>query len=239
VWSQVISLSTVWSEIRLDAPANGNALSPALVAELHAALESVEARVVTLASTGRVFSGGLDLSVPVEGDEDVAQRFAAIQGLLDGLRAAPFVTIACVAGPAYGAGADIVAACDYRLATAGARFRFPGSRFGIVLGLERLTELVGADAARDIVLRNRVLAAEEASALGLVTSVVEAFEPFVGSVVEGVSGLDDATLRAVLATTRGVDRPGDAVLLARSAARPGLADRLRAYVSQRPRRANP
>jgi enoyl-CoA hydratase/carnithine racemase len=235
VLSQVIYLSTVWSEIRLDAPATGNALSPALVASVSAALESVDARVVTLASTGSVFCGGFDLSLPIPGDEEVAGRFLAIQQLLDLLREAPFVTVACVDGPAYGAGADLVAACDYRLATSRARFRFPGGRFGIVLGLERLIQVVGADAARDIVLRNRVITADEALALGLVTTIVDDPHSCVPAIVEGVAGLDDPTLRAVLGATRGTDRPGDAALLRRSAAHPGLAERLRAYAGGRSR----
>jgi hypothetical protein len=54
-----------------------------------------------------------------------------------------------------GAGADLVAACDWRIAAPATRFRMPGLRFGIVLGTRRFAALVGADAAHEILVTSR------------------------------------------------------------------------------------
>jgi enoyl-CoA hydratase/carnithine racemase len=218
--------------LALDSPQTANALSSPLVAELTAALETADgAAVVALASTGNAFCAGFDLAEPLPDDGAAARRFAAIQRLLELVRAAPFVTVALVDGPAYGAGADLVAACDYRVAGPRARFRFPGARFGLVLGLQRLVEVVGADAARDLVLRGRVVDCHEAHALGLVTDLSEraGWPGLLADLARDAGELDAPTRTAVLAVTRGADDADDATLLARSTARPGLAERIAAF----------
>ncbi len=64
-------------------------------------------------------------------------------------RRAPALTIAVVRGAAFGAGADLVASCDYRLGTPASRFAFPGNRFGVVLGTRQLASVVGLQRPRD------------------------------------------------------------------------------------------
>jgi enoyl-CoA hydratase/carnithine racemase len=224
------------ARVALDSPETANALSTTLVADLTAALESAagrDTRVLALSSTSAAFCGGFDLREQVSGDADVVRRFAAIQALLETLRAAPYVTVACVAGAAFGAGADLVAACDYRLAAGPARFRFPGAGFGAVLGMQRLTALVGADVALDLVLRGRVMDAAEAHSAGLATHLMDAgaFDGLVGELGRGAIRLDGVTFAAVLGATRA--SASDAALLLRSVTRPGIAERIESFARRR------
>lgn len=225
------------AEIALDVPARGNALSSILVDQLVRALETAvaaNAAVVALTSTSSVFCSGFDLRESDSSDGELAARFTQIDALLEQLRHLPAVTVACVDGAAYGAGADLVAACDYRLGTSRAAFRFPGSRFGVVLGLQRLTAVVGADQARDLVLRARVINAWEAQASGLI-DLMEATEmsEFVAELAEELSALDAPTVEMILQVTRHVSPLSDAELILQSAGRPGLADRIALFAARR------
>lgn len=80
----------------------------------------------------------------------------------------PIRTAAFATGRAWGAGADLFAACDLRARRPMPRSRFPGSAFGIVLGTRRLTEIVGWDRARPLVTEGVMLEAPGARAAGLV-----------------------------------------------------------------------
>jgi enoyl-CoA hydratase len=75
------------------------------------------------------------------------------------------------AGRTWGAGADLFAACDLRVAAPDTLLRFPGAQFGMVLGTRRLAERIGADAARRLVLEGGELSAPQALAAGLASSV--------------------------------------------------------------------
>ena len=221
-------------QLALNVPERANALGSGLVDAIAAALEeaaSPDTRVVALTSTGSAFCAGFDLDEPLD-DASAARRFSAIYGVLERLRTAPFVTVACVDGAAFGAGADLVAACDYRLATDRARFRFPGARFGMVIGVHRLAAITSPDTARDLILRARVVDASDAHSAGLVTNVLDRsqMEAFPAELAADVAEIDEIAMRAVLAATREqVTSASDASLLIGSATRPGLAERISRY----------
>ncbi|MGE0304369.1 MAG: LysR family transcriptional regulator [Acidimicrobiia bacterium] len=104
---------------------------------------------IVIRSRSSVFSAGFDLSdVERETDATLIQRFVALQTMLDELNKAPMVSYAIVDGPAVGAGADLAIACDFRIVMQNARFRFPGSHFGVLLGVPRLCSIVGRTRAR-------------------------------------------------------------------------------------------
>jgi enoyl-CoA hydratase len=219
--------------LTLDLPERGNALSPAVVSALKEALEAAarrRARVVALRSSGRVFCSGFDLREPVEDDADAIAQFTAIHALLERVRSAPFLTVACVEGAAYGTGADLVAACDYRLVGPRARLRFPGTRFGVVLGLGRLADLVGTPAALDLHVRAAVVDAAQAVSLGLASYLLDEGDmaTFVEELADDIAALDDDTF-AVLLASRSARASGDAELLLRTLSRPGIAARISAY----------
>lgn len=142
--SVLVDRGPVWT-ITLDRPTRANALSAELVESLHAALdEADEARpeALVLRGNARHFAAGFDLGgLEDETDATLVLRFLRIGDLLERLIAAPFATAAVVEGSAIGAGADLVLACDHRLVDPSVTLRFPGSAFGVALGVFRRAEL--------------------------------------------------------------------------------------------------
>ena len=86
-------------------------------------------------------------------------------------------TIAAIAGACTGGGAGIAACCDLRIGTQTAKFGFPIARtLGNCLSMAnigRLTALIGPARVKEIIFTARLVEAEEALALGLLTEVVE------------------------------------------------------------------
>ncbi len=216
--------------LTLARPERGNALAPDLVEALLDAVQAAEAdpqlQTLQLQGEGRHFCTGLDLGdLETSSDADWLWRLVRIETLLDRLWRSPLATVVQAQGRAWGAGADLFAACEQRQAAPGTTFRFPGVQFGIVLGTRRLAARIGTDAARRLLIGGGELDAAGALAAGLVTSVgTEA--------VPAGTRLDRATAAALRAASRG-DAPGaadtDLAHLVRSAAQPGLRARIQAY----------
>ncbi|MHB8146090.1 MAG: enoyl-CoA hydratase/isomerase family protein [Vulcanimicrobiaceae bacterium] len=224
----------VW-RLLLDDREHANALGPTMVSALQNAFDSArasEAHAIVITSTGDHFSGGFDLR-GIDGavDADLRERFVAIEILLDTIRSCPAVTIACVRGAAIGAGADVVAACDYRLGTHDVRMAFPGAGFGIILGTRHLIGLIGAQSAREIVIEGRVLDSESALACGLLSEVHDAasLDSRVEQILTSIEAIDLEALRAVLRLTRSYAVDSALAELVRSTLRPGLAERMRKH----------
>jgi enoyl-CoA hydratase len=176
------------TEVRLHRPERLNAMSIELVTELHDTLEAVAAdnacRVVILTGSGRAFCSGLDLKdhglVPgIDGLQvgQIAQKAMWVYSRLTPLmRSMPQPVIAAVNGDAYGGGMCLALAADLRFAAAGARF----NATGIVNGLTStemgaswlLPRLVGAAHSNDLLLTGRVVDADEAYRMGLVSRVL-------------------------------------------------------------------
>ncbi len=212
--------------LRLDRPERGNALDPALVEALLATLAeaaAAEVHTVILRANGPNFCTGLDLSdLEDVSDGDLLQRLVRIETLLATLWHAPWRTVAVAHGRCWGAGADLFATCEQRIALPGTTFRFPGAQFGIVLGTRRLAERVGVDAARRIVLEGGEWDATAAVHAGLASVVAEA--PTLPPL-----RVDDATARAIRCATRADLSDADLAALVRSAAAPGLKNRIADY----------
>ena len=105
---------------------------------------------------------------------------ARLDRVLETLERCPVPTIAAIAGACTGGGAGIAAACDIRICAANARFGFPIARtLGNCLSLtntSRLAALIGPARLTDMIFTARLVGAEEARAMGLVTEVVETRE---------------------------------------------------------------
>lgn len=228
----------------LGRPGRGNALSAGFV---EAVLEAVEracadASVHTLAlrAQGRHFCTGFDLSdLEAQTDATLLHRFVRIETLLDALWRAPLRTVAIAQGRVMGAGADLFAACDRRLLAPGASLRFPGAGFGIVLGSRRLATRVGSATALQWVSEATTIDARTALAAGLATAVLERDPPQdeATAAAEAAAALaalptpavDRDTFAALRAATGDAGTNSDLAALVRSAARPGLRERLVAY----------
>jgi enoyl-CoA hydratase len=178
--------------LTLNRPERLNAMSIELVLELAEVLERVRAdngcRVVVLTGAGRAFSSGLDLKdhgvVPgIDGLQmgQIAQRAMHVYSRLTPmLRSLHQPVIAAVNGDAYGGGMCLTLAAELRFAAEGARF----NATGIVNGLTStemgaswlLPRLVGAAHSNDLLLTGRVIDAQEALRMGLVSRVLAADE---------------------------------------------------------------
>ncbi len=221
-------------KITLNRTGKGNALDAALVEDLLEAVERCYAdgtKVLVLTGAGKNFCGGFDFTgYETQSAGDLLHRFVRIELLLQKLRRGPFVSVALVHGAAYGAGADLVAACTFRVAAPTARFRFPGFRFGVALGTRHLARIVGAQHARSILLANRVVSAEEAAAVGLVTHRAE--QPDAAAILEEIASVGRDAMEGILRLTAEDTDDSDLADLVRSVSRPGLHDRIARYRSE-------
>src|SRR5215472_6545846 len=167
--------------ITLNRPQRLNAVVPALVEEMCAALGRArrdDVGACVLAGAGRSFCAGHDLRQqhePISEAED-QRRLQRVQDVTRLIRQAPFPVIAAVHGYALGAGCEFALCCDLIVATMDAAFGFPevGVGLGVTGGISRLLPLaVGMARAKELVLLGERFSAEQAHQLGLINRVVE------------------------------------------------------------------
>lgn len=224
-------------QISLNRPEKLNALDSDLVEALIAALDEADknsVRLVVFIAEGKGFSGGFDFTgINDQSDGDLALRFLRVEHLLQSIHYAPYMTLALVHGPCFGAAADLVASCTHRIAAPSSKFRMPGLLFGIALGTRRLAELLGRDAALDVLSRSKVFNADEALEKGMLTAIAEpdAWEEQIASLKEAVTILPEDSFERLLRLTRPDYRDADMAALARSVSAPGLKDRIKSYLA--------
>ncbi len=168
--------------VTMSSPGAKNAIPKVGWSELAEAFESFEAsdqRAMVVIGADGDFSAGADLSADFSGFGTAA---ANAEYMRHPNRAAIALhriskpTIAAVDGVAVGAGMNLALGCDMVIATDRARFSEIFVKRGLTMdfgGTWLLPRLVGLARARDIALTGRIVGAEEALAIGLVTRVVE------------------------------------------------------------------
>jgi enoyl-CoA hydratase len=134
-----------------------------------------DARVLVITGGGELaFCAGADLKAI----ESFAPRLELEDGPLGFSRlTSPKPTIAAISGWCLAGGLELALWCDLRVATEDAKLGFTERRFGVPLidgGTQRLPRIVGLGRALDMILTGRIVEAEEAERIGLVTSVVPA-----------------------------------------------------------------
>jgi enoyl-CoA hydratase len=175
--------------LTLNQPDRLNALSFALVEELHGALDDIQrdnsCRVVILTGAGRGFCSGLDLvqygGSPVaegtSGPRAAMLSQARIAALPTRIHRLPQPVIAAVNGPAIGGGFALALACDLRVASPTAFFRSQFIRMGLGgcdIGISYLLpRLIGASRAAELLFTSRDVDAEEAQRIGMVTTTTD------------------------------------------------------------------
>src|SRR3954447_7263864 len=183
--------------VTLDNPDMRNAMSDEMTASWVAAVADLAAdrslRAVVVTGEGSAFcSGGNTSWIASEPDATVDQlrsRMLPFYRAWLSIRTLEVPTIAAVNGAAIGAGLCLALACDLRYAASGAKMGVPFVRLGMHAGMggtHLLPEVVGEAHARDLLLTGRVVGADEALRIGLVSGV---FEP--------ASFLDDVLAVAV------------------------------------------
>ncbi|CAD7702437.1 unnamed protein product [Ostreobium quekettii] len=122
-----------------------------------------------------VFCAGADLKERANMDEEEVREFVStIREAVDGVAQLQMPTIALIDGPAFGGGAELAIACDFRVGTPTAKLAFPEVRLGIIPGAggtQRLPRIVGESKAKQLILLGTVVQANEAKQLGLLDYV--------------------------------------------------------------------
>lgn len=161
-------------------PENRNAISRALLLELHTNLIDLSQkspkelpRVLILEGIpGLAFSAGADLKERAKMNLTEVEEFLnQLQDAFFILETLPIVTIAAISGVALGGGLELSLACDFRLAREDAKLGLPEVRLGIIPGAggtQRLTRLVGISKAKEWILSGNIYSASEAWQSGIV-----------------------------------------------------------------------
>ena len=226
------------TSITLQRPEKMNALSAELVEGLIAAVAGAHAASATLVvfrGSGRNFSAGFDFGgFEEQSAGDLLLRFVRIEQLLQKVAQSPAVTLAIAHGKNFGAGVDLFGSCALRAATSDSTFRMPGLKFGLVLGTRRYAQIVGKQVARDVLTQSRTFSAQDALRHGFVTELCE--------LENGDSCIEQALKAATMLTPQARAQlhrtlapaalDEDLASLVRSAAEPGLKDRIRAYLGK-------
>ena len=162
----------IWT-VTLDRPDKANSLTELMLRELCTIAEmAVEARVLILTGTGKVFSAGADLEAAKAGlaTSPLWERLSGAMERLDGL------TICALNGTAAGGAMGMVLACDLRVAVPGAKIFYPVMKLGFLpqpSDPKRLAALVGASRAKMILMAGQKIPVEEALTWGLIDRIAE------------------------------------------------------------------
>jgi enoyl-CoA hydratase/carnithine racemase len=170
----------------IDRPEKRNALDRAMLGRLADVIEEAACeravRAVVLSGTGPVFSAGVDLGMLAEdvgGSEarPFRRQVAGMQTAISAIERLEKPVIAALHGHVVGLALELALACDARVAGRDARLGLPEVRLGLVPdvgGTTRLVRVVGSARAKELILTGRLIDAERAAAIGLVTEVVDA-----------------------------------------------------------------
>jgi enoyl-CoA hydratase len=159
------------ARIFLNRPEKANALTSAMLDALSRAFEKLDASVVVLAGRGKTFCGGADVQELRALNVDTAPRFVTrIHEVCRAIRELPVPVVARLHGAVIGAGLEIAAACDLRVAAEGTKFAMPEVRIGIpsVVEAALLPRLMGSGRAAWLVLTGEPIDARRALEWGLI-----------------------------------------------------------------------
>ena len=169
--------------LTLNRPEKRNALSPDLIEELIASLHDAaecNCGVLILTGAGPAFCAGLDLDhlatisakTPEENRRDSENVALVLRALYD----FPTPGIAAVNGPAIAGGMGLATIPDFTLSVPEAKFGYTEVRIGFVPAIVApfLLRQIGEKRTRDLLLTGRLMKAQEALEMGLVTQIVSA-----------------------------------------------------------------
>lgn len=197
--------------ITFNRPERRNALSPLLLYQLSEVLAQIrkedEVRCVVLRGAGdKAFSSGYDITaIPTNVSPEVMEALKTRSPLLMGLEAIqefPYPVIAMINGMAFGAGCELAAACDLRLAVDTARLGMPPAKLGLIYmpaGILRFVNIVGLANAKEIFFAARYFPASRAKEMGLVHYVLPADQlvPFTEEMAQEISENAPLSLKGI------------------------------------------
>jgi enoyl-CoA hydratase/carnithine racemase len=170
------------ARLTIDNQAKLNILNSPLIEQLISAVAGLygdeRLRVLILTGAGnRAFIGGADVNEMAGFNPDSAREFISqLHDACAALRGLPVPVIARINGYCLGAGLEIAASCDLRVASEGSTFGMPEVKVGIpsVIEAALLPTLIGWGRSRELLLTGRQITADSALAWGLVERVVSA-----------------------------------------------------------------
>lgn len=237
----------------LDRPP-ANALDGGFIAAVGAAARTVAgqraARVVVVESAvPGMFMAGADLGFIQANWHRIDEVAGELRAAFGAWAALGVPTIGALSGHALGGGCEFALTFDFRCMARGrGRFGLPEAQRGLLAaggGTQRLARLVGVGRALDLAVRGRVLDADEAERIGLVTAACDAgdLEATVRGLAEELAGLAPKTVAATKAVIRaGIERPLEEALSLEIEAMVGLtatedaAEGVRSFLEGRPPR---
>lgn len=190
---------------RMNRPEVRNAIDATMVAELHELCAYLETTPKVLILTGcevagrGIFASGADIAQLRERRREDALRGVNSQ-IFDRIHKLPMPVIAAIDGYALGGGAELAYAADFRIGTPYIKMGQPETNLGIIAAagaLWRLKELVGEPVALEILMAGRILNAQEALDLHLVTELHEPSELLdaAHALADRISTLDPLAVR--------------------------------------------
>ena len=201
----------------LNRPQQLNALNGALIEALGAMVEEVqqrdEVRCVVLTGSGeKAFVAGADIKEFADFDSVAGRRLAehGQRVLFDAIALSTKPFVAAIGGFALGGGLELALACHVRVASANARLGLPEVTLGLIPGYggtQRLSRIVGRGRAMEMILSARMVKAEEALAMGLVSTVVER-EALMEEALRMAGALSANSPKALEAAIRAVQASG-------------------------------
>lgn len=189
----------VVGRVVLDRPEVGNAIDREVADRLFEAMQHLESdrqiRIVHLAAAGDDFCAGADylaMARLLDASPDAQRQDAeAIGRVFLAVRALMKPVVCTIRGRALGEGLALALACDVVLAHADAEFGFPEVRIGFVpaVAMTMLRRTIGEKRAADLVLTGRIVDADEAERIGLVSRVLPevTYEDNVSGVLTGLA----------------------------------------------------
>jgi enoyl-CoA hydratase len=187
-----LSLAEGVAEVRLNRPGKSNAMNEAMWQEIRQAFEWVDAtpqaRVAILSGEGKNFCAGIDLSMLLGIQQQIANPDGArsremlrrlildLQDCLSSIERCRKPVIASIQGACIGGALDMITCCDMRYATSDAVFSIKEIDLGMVADvgtLQRLPHLIGQGMTRELAFTGRNVNAHEAEKIGLLNQIFD------------------------------------------------------------------
>ncbi|PZN99970.1 MAG: enoyl-CoA hydratase [Alphaproteobacteria bacterium] len=169
--------ATLW----LNRPEKKNALTLAMWSALPGLLAGIaaehRAKVLIVRGAGGTFAAGADIGefeTVYATPDSTRAYFDRVGEAMEALASFDKPTVAMIEGACVGGGLGLALACDLRIASTEARLALTPGKLGLVYSLpdtRRLVQAVGLSRAKDILFTGRLIAADEALAIGLVDAL--------------------------------------------------------------------
>ena len=226
-----LSINGRIATLTINRPESRNALSPELLAALHARVDelahlgSTESHptVLILTGAGKAFCAGMDLKL-VLGDPAAAHKLlSSLASLCVKIRALPMTTLAKVNHAAIGGGCGLTCVCDLSITHADAKLGFPEVDLGVCPAVVApwLVRKIGSGRARAVLLTGGLMSGADAHTRGIIDHVVPTAADLDAATDELAKRLASAGPQA-LAATKGLlnqlDRSLDTALAEDAAA---------------------